>query len=495
MSSFLLLLNDLGLIRVILEYCRDNERILLSHTCGRIRRSVQNLIPSKTCFRTLTPPKILPELFDNINGVFSIPLPIADRDMNFIMYMLGQVDLGHTGVRALTWLIRVTCLKPIMDTRRTFVAKHMVEDIGGDGDVDDDDMDDGGEDHIKLSLSRRQMSVVERRMKDNRDVAMLVHDKRHWDLLKDMLFTNKSIKRFIFYSKPEDNDEHCYNDVFRFLHDRPCDTDYLDMSGPLSPETMNSFGLLASGLTGIMIRRMPNTHSLSLLESIFIRPDEAKLSCLQFESVDMDENVHNVMLDMLEVLDINRLLVQSTSLPPGTGFSNMFAVIASSCSIEKLYIRKCKLSLCEVVQCTFLPVFADSTIQELYLSGTPIPEEAAQALALCMGSKSLTTLGLNGCGLGVKCITAVVDALTQSSVSDLDLGGATLRGLAHNLFKVVGMYRRIRYLWLDECLLCKRSVKEYGNAIKEYKNKGIRLKVSLDKCRFVPRGEECLTVF
>lgn len=469
-------LADLGLLRVVLEFCSDNGRIFISHTCLSLRGRITPFIPSKTCFKTLTPPKILPDLFDHKNGVYYITLPTTGLDVHFAMNMLGHVDLGHHGVRALRWLMTITKHKPALDTRKVFVARHMM--------IDD-----------KVGLSHRQMQVVEQRLRDGRDAAMLVHDRQHWDIIKDMLFSNESIKRFIFYTSPNDNGESCYREVFEFLDNRACKTDYLDLSGPLTQATRNTFDLLASNLTGIMLRRMPNQHMLSLLSSIFMRPDAAKLECLQFESVSVGTNVLHIVLDILEVLVIKRFLLQSISFQ-SSGFSSIFAVISSACSVEKFFLRKCQLSLCEVVQCLFLPIVPESSITELYLSGTSIPEEAAQALGSCVeSSKFLTTLALDGCDLGVKCVTAVVDGLERSSITDLDLGGAIIKGLAHKLFHFVALHRRIRYLSLDDCLLCKRSVKEYSEARKEYAKGDIPLKVSLERCRFVPKGEKCVIVF
>ena len=460
MTQFVVL-KDFGVLKRILGFCRDNDRIFLSHTCRDIRRTVSFWIPSKECFKTLTRPKILPEMFEERDSVFSLRTPTSTRDILFDMSMFGQVDLHRTGVKALTWLKTVTGTAPFIEGARVLVVRFF---------LDDPDC---------LSLTERQLLVLKTRFSDNRDNCLFLHDKSHWGIVRSMLKANSSIKRFIFYSSSSDVGDNCYAGVFRDLSRRKNKTEYLDLSGSLTSATIQEFPLLAWGLTGVMFRRLSNTAMAALLATIVSRPVEAKLDCLQFESVSLDASVESIALDILDTLPITKLLFSSTALPE-RGYLKVFSVLGSTSSVEKLILRKLDLSTCEVVQCLFLPTLLDSSITHLSLSRTHIPEEAADALAWCIeGSKFLGHLNLDGCGLGPVCMNLVVKAVEKTSLSSLNLGGNDIGEFSHKLFKSVGNNKKIRNLFLDQCRVCGRSSRELQWAHEQYRSVGEQMYVSL----------------
>ena len=459
MTSQFVLLKDFGVLKRIFTFCRDDDRVFLSFTCRDIRRSACFWIPSKKCFKTLTRPKILPEMFEERDGVFSLRVPDSVRDTLFDMAMLGQVDLHRTGVKALAWLKTVTGTLPFIEGSRVLVARFLVDEAD--------------------CLTDRQLLVLKRRFSDNRDSCLFVHDKWHWDVVRHMLKANSSIKRFIFYSPSECVADNCYARVFRDLHRRKSTTEYLDLSGSLSPATLQEFPLLAWGLTGVMLRRLTNASMEGILATIISRPNEAKLSCLQFESASLDASVESLALEILDTLHITKLLFNETVLPE-RGYLRVFSVLGGSTSVEKVLLRKLRLSLCEVVQCLFLPTVSDSTITDLSLSNTPIQEQAADALAWCIeGSKFLRHLDLEGCGLGPSCMKLVVKALEKASLVSLNLGRNDIGEFSHKLFQSVGISRSLRNLFLDSCTVCRRSTKELKWTHQQYLAVGEQLYVSL----------------
>ena len=459
MTSRFVLLKEFGVLKRIFGFCRDDDRIFLSHTCVDIRRTAISWIPSKKGFNTLTRPKILPEMFEERAGVFSLRVPGSTRDLLFDLSMLGQVDLHGTGVKALTWLKTVTDTSPFIDGPRTLVARYLMDDAD--------------------CLTDRQLLVLKRRFSDNRDTCLFVHDKYHWGIVRLMLKANSSIKRFIFYSPSSDVGDSCYAHVFRDLSRRKSTTEYLDLSGRLSSATIQEFPLLAWGLTGVMLRRLTNASMEGLLAIIISRPDEAKLNCLQFESVSLDASVESLALEILDTLCITKLLFSNTVLPE-RGYLKVFSVLGSTTSVEKVVLRKLRLSPCEVVQCLFLPTVSDSTITDLSLSKTRIPEQAADALAWCIeGSKFLRHLNLEGCGLGPSCMNLLVKALKKTSLMSLNLGGNDIGEFSHKLFLSVGISKSLQNLFLDSCTVCGRSTRELKWTHKQYLEEGEQLYVSL----------------
>lgn len=460
MTQFVVL-KDFGVLKRIFEFCRDNDRVFLSHTCRDIRRTVSFWIPSKECFKTLTRPKILPEMFEENDGVFSLRVPTSSRDILFDMSMLGQVDLHQTGVKALTWLKTVTGTAPFIKGAHVLCTRFFLSD------------------RVSDCLTERQVLVLKRRFSDNRDSCLFLHQRGAWGVVRSMLTANSSIKRFIFYSSSSDVADNCYASVFRDLSRRESKTEYLDLSGSLTAATIEEFPLLAWGLTGVMLRRLSNTAMAALLSTIVSRPDEAKLDCLQFESVSLNAGVESIALDILDTLPITKLLFSNTALPE-RGYLKVFSVLGSTSSVEKMILRKLRLSPCEVVQCLFLPTLLDSSITDLSLSSTHIPEEAADALAWCIeGSKFLGHLNLDGCRLGPVCMNLVVKAVEKSSLSALNLGGSDIGEFSHKLFKSVGINKKLRNLFLDQCKVCGSSSRELQWAHEQYRSVGERLYVSL----------------
>lgn len=458
MAQFVVL-HDFGVLKRIFGFCRDNDRVFLSHTCQDIRRTVSFWIPSKECFKTLTRPKILPEMFEEKDGVFFLRAPTSSRDILFDMSMLGQVDLHRTGVKVLSWLKTVTGAAPFIGGARVLVARFLLDDCD--------------------CLTERQLMVLKRRFSDNRDECLFLHDKSHWGIVRKMLKANSSIKRFIFYSSSSDVGVNCYASVFRELSERKKTTEYLDLSGILTDATIQEFPLLAWGLTGLMLRRLSNPSMAALLATIISRPNEARLECLQFESVYLDASVESFALEILDTLPITKLLFSSTALPE-RGYSKVFSVLGSTSSVWKLVLRKLHLSLCEVVHCLFLPTVSDSSITDLSLSMTHIPEQAADALASCIeGSRFLRHLNLYGCGLGPVCMSLVVKAVEKTSLSSLNLGGNVVGEFSHSLFKSVGINKKLRNLILDQCSVCGRSIGELQWAHEQYRSEGKQMYVSL----------------
>lgn len=470
MVSFTVL-HDFGVLRNICEFCPDNTRVFFSHTCLQIRCAVVQWIPTftrndpcRSIFKTLTRPKVLPELFVEKNGVYSIACPKNNTDFYFNLFMLGQSDLHHHGVKALKWFKIVTGKTPAMDTKRALIMKFLLS-----GDEDE-------------SLSDGQLLVLKKRLGEGRDKLMLVHDMKHWDIVRDMLKTNTSINRFIFFSPRDSMRVNCYESIFEFLSERNVNTEYLDLQGKLSTQTLTAFPLVAFHLTCLMMRRLTAGVISVLLGIILGRPNDAKLEVLQFDSVVLDEQAENHMLDTLDTFLIKKVLLSDTTLTAG-GFTRVISVLANS-EMDKVHFRQCKLGLCEIVQCLFLPTVSDSSIQELVLERVHIPESAANALASCVESSNfLKTLSLEGCRLGPRCVRMVVRGLKKSSLSTLNLGNNYLGEEAHNLFINVGKRGTMRNLILDSASICSHSVREYRWARSVYKNNNTELHVSVHKCR------------
>lgn len=462
MASFLLV-KDFGFLRTILECCRDNERVFLSHTCSSIREVVSPWIPTKHVYRTLTRPKILPELFDEKDGVFSIGLPETKCEHYFNMTMLKHADIHKKGIQAFKWFQVVTGARPSWALVSMFAMRFM---------WDEDDNE---------SLNARQMLVLRKRFEGNRDNCLLLHDKRHWDLARGPLMKNTSIKRIVLYSAKTDVGVNCYDHIFRALSRRNCPTEYLDLSGRLSNNTVGSFPLVAFDLTGIMLRRVENPVVVNLLNIILSRPNDAKLVWLQLEQTKLDVVVQEVVLNVLDILPISKLLFSNCRFPP-MGLLKVISLLGSSMELERLFIRRCKLSVSETVGSLMLPTMKDSSIVELSLTGIEIAEEAAEALELCVGGcVFLHTLSLDECDLGPRCMTSVVRGLKKSTLSSLSLKNNNIGELAHALFYNVGEAGSMRNLFLDGCTLCSRSAAELQSLTKTYRRRGTTLYVSMIK--------------
>lgn len=470
MISFTVL-HDFGVLRNICEFCPDNGRVFFSHTCVDVRCAVVQWIPTFTRnhptlsrFKTLTRPKVLPELFVEKNGVYSIDFPKTNIEFYFQMFMLGHSDIHRKGVVALKWFKAVTGKTPAMDTKRALLMKFL---LSGDK---------------EKSLSDRQMLVLKKRLEEGRDELMLVHDMRHWDIVRDMLMTNTSIDRFILFSPRDSMKVNCYASIFECLSKRVVNTEYLDLQGILSTQTLIAFPLVAFHLTSLMMRRLSFGVISVLLATILSRPNDAKLEILQLDSVSLDEAAENYMLDILDTLPIKKLLISATTLPV-RGFTRVISVVGNS-GMDKLHFRECKLGICEIVQCLFLPTVSDSSLKELVLERVHIPESAASALACCVESSNfLTTFSLQGCRLGPKCVQMVVEGLKKSSLSSLNLGSNDLGEESHNLFINVGKCGTMRNLILDSAGICSHAVREYRWARSVYKNNNTELHVSVRKCK------------
>lgn len=461
-------LHDFGVLRNICEFCQDNGRVFFSHTCVEVRCAVVQWIPTFTrnhpslsSFKTLTRPKVLPELFVEKNGVYSIDFPKTNTEFYFHLVMLGHSDIHRKGVQALKWFKAVTGKSPAMDTKRALIMKFL---LSGD------------------SLSDRQMLVLKKRLEEGRDELMLVHDKKHWDIVRDMLMTNTSIDRFIFFSPRNSIKVNCYASIFQCLSKRVKKTEYLDLQGILSTQTLMAFPLVAFHLTSLMMRRLTSGLVSVLLATILSRPNDAKLEVLQFDSVSLGEESENQMLDILDTFSIKKLLFSDTTLT-ARGFTRVISVIGNS-DMDKVHFRQCKLGICEIVQCLFLPTVSDSCMKELVLELVHIPESAASALASCVESSNfLNTLSLEGCRLGPACVKMVIKGLKKSSLSTLNLGNNYLGEESHNLFINVGNCGTMRNLILDSASLCSHSSREYRWARSVYKNNDTELHVSVRNCK------------
>jgi len=463
MVSFTVL-HDFGVLRNICEFCRDNERVFFSHTCVEVRSAVVQWIPSLSSFKTLTCPKVLPELFVEKNGVYSIAFPKTSIEFYFQLFMLGHSDIHRKGVQASKWFKAVTGKSPAMDTKRSLMMKFLLS-----GDEEE-------------SLSDRQMLVLKKRLEEGRDELMLVHDTRHWDIVRDMLMTNTSIDRFIFFSCSTSMKVNCYASVFESLSKRVKKTKYLDLQGILSTHTLVAFPLVAFHLTSLTMRRLTFGVVSVLLATILSRPNDAKLEVLQFDSVSLDEEAENQMLDIVDTFSIKKLLLSDTTLTT-RGFTKVISVVGNS-DMEKLYFRQCKLGICEIVQSLFLPTLSDSCLKELVLECIHIPESAASALASCVESSNfLTAFSVQGCRLGPACVRAVIEGLKKSSLSSLNLGNNYLGEESHNLFINIGKCGTMRNLILDSAVICSHSVKEYRWARSVYRNNDTELHVSVRKCK------------
>lgn len=461
-------LTSCSVMRSLLEFCRDDDRIRLSHACHTTRDAIGDFIPTKTHYNSLTTPKVLPELFSERDGVFSLGLPKDQRELHFNMAMLGHADLHAKGVPALLWFKTVTGLKPVVDLKTVLITKFLWSS---------DSFQD---------LTDHQMHVLRRRFEGGRDDRIMVHDRQHWDLIRDMVEKNSSISRFIFSSSPLDIGENCFADIFTLLNGRACVTDYLDFCGPVTLATTQAFNLVAWGLEGLMLRRMGNASLSDMLGLILSHPNEARLTCLQFECNDLDASVESPMLNIVDALPIKTLLFSKTSLTDG-GYSRLFSTVGNSC-VEKLYFRKCHLSCIEVVQCLFLPTLSASSLVELTLSYIHIPEEAADAVVSCLeNSNFLGSLSLEGCDLGGRVLHGIVDGLKKSSLLKLDLRHNNIGCQAHSLFINVGRHGVLKTLLLDGCTLCKQASKEYKKAVLAYRKRQSSLKVSLKDCKLVAK--------
>lgn len=452
------------LLRIVLEFCRENERIFLSHTSCSNRKAITTWIPNLTEYRTLTRPKVLVEIFLVKNGVYTLGVPRNKRELHFNMSMLANVDIHARGVSVFRWFQIITGLTPVLDTKRVLVTKCL-----GDQEI---------------SLTERQILILKRRLEGGLDKRLMVDDRVHWEFIRNMLENNSSISRFVFSGNRQDIGVNCFADIFVHLSQRSCVTEYLDISGPLSFDTIQSFHHLAWGLTGIMLRRCLSATILSMMNIVISRPNEASLTCLQFESCHLDSNAQEPILSILDTLSVETLVFSKTTLRR-LGYSKVLAVIGNS-TLKKLFFRKCVLSLTEIVQCLFLPTIPDSCLLQLSLTYMFIPEEAASALMSCLETSSfLTLLSLEGCVLKPNCLRALVSGLKKSSLAKLNLTSTNIGCFAHKLFKNLTIKMNLRTLILDKCTICSRSEKDYRGTMLAYRQRRIQLVVSLKNCNVV----------
>ena len=458
-------LQNFGALRNICEFLRDNERVFFSHTCHGVREPVEQWIPTFERYKTLTPPKILPELFVEVGGVYTLERPKTSCEFYFQMYMLGHSDIHRKGVLASKWFkasVAKSMTTPLPYSKNALWLKFLRDP--------------------KESLTDRQLLVLKQRLEGGRDELMYVHDLRHWDIVRDMLMTNSSIERIILYSSSMATKINCYADVFDSLSNRKTKTRYLDIQGKLSTRTVLAFPLVAFDLTSLTLRRLSKGVISALLSTILSRPNDAKLEIVQLDGVSLDSNAEHYLLDIMDTLPIKGLLFSETSLP-SRGFTRAMSVMGNS-DLDRVHFRKCNLDICEIVQCLFLPTVSDSSLKELILEGVHIPESASGALASCVESSNfLTTLSLEGCRLGPKCMKMVVQGLRASSLSTLNLVDNEIGEEAHKLFRNVGNCGTMRNLFLDACGLCSHSVQDYRRAKSVYKNNNTELHVSVKGCK------------
>lgn len=452
-------LKDFGVLKNILLHCKDNERIFFSHTSKSVRQVVVNWIPTLKCYRTLTPPRHLPDLFDKKNGVYVIEYPHDQLDFNFKIAMLGQCDLFHNGVKALKWFRVASGLTPALETSRLIMTTFLMK---------------------SKSLSDKQLLVLKQRFRSNMDECLFVPNMEHWGLIRNLMEMNESINRFVLFSKSEVT---CYAEVFNFLSQRENKTEYIDISGNLTQATIESFYLVARDLTGVMLRDLSSPTMLHLLDTILVNTHEERLTSLQFDSVLIESSVQDIVIEVLQTFDIAKILFSKVSIAE-RGFTRFLSVLCDT-SLKKLHFRKCELSACETIQCLFLPTMKDSRLKELVLTGVKIPEVAAEALASCVEAHNfLHTLDLEGTKLGPECVRLLVKALRKSSLSTLNLKGNDIGELGHKLFRNIGTCGTLRELVIDACHFCRRSMKDYKWAKARYDESSLDLHVSVFGCKF-----------
>ena len=446
-------------VRNILEFNKDNERLLFSHTCKRNRLLVSDWIPDKSVFRTLTRPKVLPSLFSIKAGVYYIKIPEDPMDFYFVLSMLGHTDLHQKGIVGLKWFNANTKENVRIDTRRTFIAGFLSEGV--------------------LYRDTEKSLVVRERMMDNYDKSIIFQDKKEWRLLKPFVETNSSIVKFVF--KREDVSKICYADIFQTIHRRGS-VEYIDISGDLSDESIEEFLPLFETLLGVAFRNTPAV-TLCLLLNLVSGYASIDFSSIMIEGANLSIGAESHVVNVLNATDVEKLSITRSSFSRN-GFVKLLSSVSGS-YVRKLSFRRCKLSTADVIACLFMPTIQPNRIKELSLAGVSIPECASSVLYACVSNPSLERLSLEGCNLGKNCLSSLADSLLHSDLHILDVRSNNLGEISHNIFINIGVRLTIRNLHMDNCVICVRSKVDLKSMLKMYHEKKKSIKVEMENITYL----------
>jgi len=449
-------MNNSVLLRNILVFNKDNERISYSHTCTVNRKLVSRWVPDRNVFRTLTIPKVLPSLFHNRGGIYCIDIRRSTGDLCFVMSMLGHTDLHRKGVSGIKWFNSVTKSNMEIDAKRSVIARFL------------------------LPSFQENDLILRERFLDNYDKSIIVQDKKEWRFVKPLLGINDSIVKFIFPRK--DLSKICYYDIFEFISKRNS-VKFIDITGDLSDESFEQFYPLFETLHGVAFRNTP-TYTLDTLLSIVCGEASGEFKSLLLEGSNLSDSSITLILNILSVTDVVKLNIIRSSFPRN-GFVKLLSAIGES-SITRISFRKCKLSPEDIVSCLFLPSVRVGT-KELSLAGIHIPECASSVMYSCVSKQfdfSLNRLSLENCNLGKNCLYSLAEGLLTSHIQYLDISFNDLGEISHKIFENIGVECSLKYLCIDNCVLCPYSRKELNNTINTYRLMNMSLSVDMKNVRF-----------
>ena len=447
--------NNSVITRNILEFCKDNERLFFSHTCVKNRQLVSPWVPSRTVFRTLTAPNVLPSLFSSDGGVFSINIPESYCDLSFLMCMLGHVDLDDRGLYSLKWFNHVRSHRISTDTKRSLVTGFLPRNV--------------------LSNNRHYLTLRER-MRDNLDKTIVFQTKNKWRLCRSFLDLNFSIDRFVFYRT--DSAKICYSDVFRYISLRNS-VQYIDISGDMSDDSFGNFGLLFGTLKGVALRNMPES-TLDTLLDIISGIDSECFRSLLIQGANFSMSMEILLSSIMNTFTMENLSIFESTFSRN-GFIDMLSR-SSLCYPTKLSLKKCSLFSGDVISCLFATTIFSSKIKELFISGNHIPESAGSVLYSCVSGNQLhklKKLSIANCNLGQDCLIALSDGLITSRLTSLNIGSNNLGEASHNIFTNIGGHLKIKSLYIDNCELCAESSVDLEILFQTYKSSNRTILVSM----------------
>ena len=465
--AFMRCFHNTTLLKEILGFARDIDRVRTSHTCRTIREIVLPLIPVSSEFRTISTPKILPSMYFFNGDAYTIVFPHSATNQAFLVANAAQLDLENRGVSVLKWAL----------TKCNKVGQGMWSSVRSD--------------NVFMSrylclgdkiLSRCHKDVLAERFQNNFDDCLVLHNPTDWVKIQEALMTNYSIRRYILSS--DGTTAQCFANVFDTLSKKVLQNEgnrsaleYLDIAGPLTQQSIDRFFQIGFAIQGLALRRMPSTDAWDILGNILSRANDSNLSMLYLENIEAGVELENSICNAVEHLFITHLTINTCKLPNNC-ITRLLSICAGS-MIEKLEFRKCRASAAEILHTLFLPTIPGSRIHTLVINHMPIPKIAHSTLHNCISrSTTLFKLDLSSTKLGDDCMAAIVDAIGFSSLQDLNLSWNPVNEYAHGIFANVSAQKVMTRLILDNCTLCPHSKHDMESLLTGYANEGLSITIS-----------------
>ncbi|AAR26848.1 FirrV-1-A24 [Feldmannia irregularis virus a] len=449
-------------LKLILEYCGDLERILLSRSCWFMHTEVAPFIPCRQVFRSLTRPTSLPGFFHHSNsGVWSVTRPTCVKEDGFFLSMVHHVgeNSEFPGVSILSWLsVTVSVVPGSLLANKTILSHLMVSN-----------------DAHKRLLSER--------IRENKDECIILDAGPLWEEVEGALRDNTSLKNFCFKATVTPTS---YTRPFTFLGQRQAVTPlrFIDICGPMSNVDLELFGAIAEELMGVAFRGF---DTFTMVEACSILSESALgLKSFEIDRVSINEDIEQVIIHVVDDLSVDRLVFSSCRIDYGV-FVKLMA-ITTSCPLDMLGLNNIQLTEPEVSLVFFLPCINTSSLTELVLTRVRIPDSVSMASSIytCLtSSKHLVHLNLYRSRLGKKCLHAVIEGLTFSLLERLNLAYSEIGDLVYELYDKVGEQGRMKLLQLDCCTLPRGSGMVRKGVIALYKSRQKTIMITTISSTFI----------